>query len=67
MITIKATNTGIFRDGGTKEYKDQHGIKYFIDFRIHSKTKGKIFDRYPGDDGAQQLENIQLVEKNFVH
>jgi hypothetical protein len=37
--------------------------KYHIDYRIGSKTKGELFDRYPSDEGAQILDKSQF---NFV-
>lgn len=50
--------TGVFRDGGTMQcydYDSPNGLEYFIDRRINSSTKGKVFDKYPGQKGARML------------
>jgi hypothetical protein len=54
----------ILRDGGTEVcYEVNNPDKpYYIDNRIGSKTIGKIFDRYPGDSGANML-NIKYTVK----
>lgn len=53
-ITLKYA--GKFRDGGTTQYRGSDNKIYCIDGRINSLTKGEIFDRYPGYEGAQQLD-----------
>lgn len=50
-----------YMDGGTQVIKNKQGKKYYIDGRIGSKTKGKVYDRYPGDKGAK-IVNIKLVK-----
>jgi hypothetical protein len=62
MKTIIVTRRGIFKDGGTEEYQDKERNHYFIDKRINSKTKGKVFDKYPSDVGAKILDVI-LTER----
>lgn len=59
--TVKVKKVAVSTDGGTTEYVDIHGKKYFRDGRIGTKTPGKIFDRYPGDIGAMG-ENVDLYE-----
>ena len=57
-----------YRDGGTIEYVSvadkaniktmedaQNCQKYCIDNRIHSTTKGELYDRYPSKEGAKIL------------
>jgi hypothetical protein len=69
MKTITVKWSGRYRDGGTDVYTEvDTGTKYFVDNRIRSETKGKIFDRYPGDKGAKQLTDLQFVtaEKHKV-
>jgi len=55
---------GRYRDGGTDQYRDKNQNKYFLDGRIASKTKGQLFDKYPGDADAQilDLKNFELVK-----
>lgn len=47
-----------YKDGGTVEYRGSDGKHYFKDSRIGSKTKGCMFDRYPGDKGAKTVDLI---------
>lgn len=56
MKTIIVTKCGVYKDGGTTEFRDKQRNKYFIDNRINSKTKGKVFDKYPGDNGAKMID-----------
>lgn len=50
-----------YKDGGTFEVQDVNdGKKYFVDRRIHSKTKEKLYDKYPEDKGAK------IVNINFT-
>lgn len=63
MKTILVTKCGVYKDGGTEEYRGTNRKRYFIDGRRNSPTKGEIFDRYPGDEGAQILTDIVLAEK----
>lgn len=64
----------VYRDGGTILYveklpKDkphfltslQTQPKYFLDGRFDSPTKGELFDRYPGDNGAKQVDKSQFI------
>ena len=53
-IFIKYSNS--YKDGGTKEYRDKNNNKYFLDYRINSKTRGELFDRYPDESGAIMLD-----------
>jgi hypothetical protein len=49
-----------YKDGGTVEIKYRNK-KYFIDYRIKSKTRGRVYNLYPGDAGAaivdEEIEN----------
>lgn len=50
-----------YNDGGTKMYQEIHNDnKYYVDYRIKSETEGKVFDRYPGENGAIML-NVKLI------
>jgi len=42
----------IYKDGGTYTFS-KNGKTYYVDHRIGSKTKNKVYDRYPGDSGAK--------------
>ncbi len=50
----------VYRDGGTTLHivleGPLKGQKVYRDFRIHSETRGKFFDRYPGESGAKILD-----------
>jgi len=59
MSTLKSIflcYSGTYKDGGTKEYRDRKNNRYFLDGRINSKTKGKLFDRYPSNERAMMLD-----------
>lgn len=62
MKTILVKKCGKYKDGGTEYFCDKSGKKYFIDGRIGSSTKGKVFDRYPSEKGAKIL-NLVLGTK----
>lgn len=67
MEKIKVINNpwSRYKDGGTDVYVDKKGKKYYKDGRIGTKTKGKIFDRYPKDKGAKILDVELEVVKDF--
>lgn len=67
-MKIRLVRTSILRDGGTIQYMEesvkasiktvkdvQNAKKYYIDGRFASHTRGELFDRYPKDEGAVQL------------
>jgi hypothetical protein len=60
QLQIKAKVVDHARDGGTKVCLGEDGKTYFIDRRIFTKTKGKVYDKYPSEEGAQML-NIALI------
>lgn len=41
----------VYKDGGTYTFV-KNNKKYYVDQRIGSTTKGKVYDRYPGHAGA---------------
>lgn len=53
-----------YKDGGTaKVLLSNHEVVY-IDNRLRSETRGKVFDRYPGEQGAVELQiKVELQEK----
>jgi hypothetical protein len=59
---ILVTKIGKYKDGGTEYFRDSKGKKYFIDGRINSLTKGKVYDRYPDEKGSTIL-NVVLATK----
>ena len=61
LIYVKSGRANSFKDGGTEEYKGWDGKSYFVDHRIRTKTRGKVYDRYPGDKGAVLMENARIV------
>jgi hypothetical protein len=48
----------IYKDGGTYTFV-QDGITYYVDQRLNSKTRGKVYDKYPGHDDAK-IVNIKI-------
>lgn len=46
----------MYREGGTTKYIDEKGNEYFKDNRLGTKTKGKIFDKYPKEEDAKILD-----------
>lgn len=66
MPKIKVKEVARYRDGGSIDYVDQQGNIYCKDGRIsHDATKGLIFDKWPGDPTAKQL-NVELeIVQNF--
>lgn len=55
-LTVTVKKLSIYRDGGTVTYTDKDGIKYWVDGRIGSLNRGKVYDRYPGDIEAKILK-----------
>jgi hypothetical protein len=63
--TVDCELISVVRDGGTKVLQDIDNRVYYVDGRIGTKTPGVVFDRYPRDEGAQQLDvkiNIVLCQ-----
>lgn len=65
MIKTKITQTGLYRDGGTIHAVDETGKSYFVDGRIGSETKGRVFNEYPGEDGALLVEGYFILLKEI--
>lgn len=56
-MVIEVKFIELYRDGGTELYKDINGKEYYADFRLgHKETRGQIYDKYPGDEGARKLD-----------
>jgi len=56
QIMIKVKEVTKYMDGGTTKYIDEKGNEYFKDNRLGTKTKGKIFDKYPKEEDAKILD-----------
>ena len=56
MKTIDVKEISMYKDGGTTVYKSTKGKLYYKDGRLRTETKGKIYDRYPSDEGAKLLD-----------
>lgn len=63
FLEILVKHHGTYKDGGTECYIDENGGVYYIDNRINSTTKGKIYNKYPSDNGARILPYVKLVNK----
>ena len=74
----KLIKTSIYKDGGTTvliEESVKNGLKtieeaqncqkYYLDYRIGTKTKGELYDKYPGDKDAKIVnkEDFEIIEK----
>lgn len=73
---IDLVKISIARDGGTSQWIEpsvkeaiktiedaKNCQKYYLDNRIGSETKGELFDRYPGNEGAIMLDKSKF---NFI-
>lgn len=65
MIKTKITETGRCRDGGTILAVDETGKSYFVDGRIGSETKGRVFDKYPSEEDAMLVEGYFILLKEI--
>lgn len=45
--------TEIFKDGGTLVVEDVDNNKYYVDRRIATETRDKVYDIYPGHHQAK--------------
>ena len=66
---VEVRRVATYKDGGTEVFRDAAGNQYFVDNRIRTTTRGKIYDRYPADDGATVIRDVRLVvtNENFNH
>lgn len=60
-ITLKHITTAL--DGGTKKLEGSDGKVYYQDFRIGTKTKGEIYDRYPKYNGRMLNKNDFIIDE----
>jgi hypothetical protein len=61
---MKIIGIDAYFDGGTVEVKTDIGI-ICIDYRIHSKTKEKLFREYPKDDNSNIIEENDELNELF--
>lgn len=54
----KVTEFVRYKDGGTCGYRDEQDRRYYVDGRINSKTKGRVFSVYPSDDNIKPLDVV---------
>lgn len=72
MKTLVRIN--MYLDGGTSVWVEQNLKKeiksieearniqkYYLDGRVHSSTKGELFDKYPGDIDAKQVNKSDFI------
>lgn len=55
-VFLELRVVAVCRDGGTQACMGMDGKEYHIDGRIGSTTIGRLFDRYPGHEGAEMLD-----------
>ena len=65
METNKVTLIATCKDGGTRlvEYK---GIKYHVDYRIGSETRGCVYDDYPSRGNRVEPELEQEIQVQLL-
>lgn len=69
----KLIQINAFKDGGTSVWMEpevynsiknkddaEKAVKYYLDNRLESQTKGELFDRYPSDKGAIMLDKSEF-------
>lgn len=55
-----------YLDGGSLEIATDKGV-YFIDSRLKTKTKGKLYKEYPKmDDSNIVKKDVELLAKEFL-
>lgn len=54
-----------YKDGGTMVIGTDKG-DFFIDNRISSETKGKIYSEYPKSDNSNVLENQDEIKNHII-
>lgn len=63
--SYKNININFYKDGGTIELGTDKG-NFFIDDRLFSVTKGKIYSEYPSDDNSNIIENQEEIKNNIL-
>jgi len=63
--TFKNPIIDFYKDGGTMEIVTDKG-NFFIDDRISSETKGKIYSEYPKRDNSNVLENQDEIKNHII-
>lgn len=57
---MKITHVSSYLDGGTTVITCDNRKRYYIDDRLHTKTKGEVFDAYPS--GGNIIPKSELWE-----
>jgi hypothetical protein len=60
---MKITFIEAYLDGGTQKIVTEDEKEYYIDGRIYSTTKGKIYSLYPGKSDSKMLDDVELYEE----
>lgn len=70
---MKIVDLDIFRDGGTRIYTTDGGIKYCQDFRMRSikdsdkveayPSVGQFFYGYPREDSSNIITDLDLIQE----
>ena len=55
----------MFLDGGTIKITTDKGI-FCFDYRIHTKTKGMLYNDIPQDDNSNMIENSGELENEII-
>ncbi len=63
ILNLQSESEKIIRVKVINKIISKTNLKYYLDNRINSKTKGELYDRYPSDEGAKILDKSQF---NFV-
>ena len=63
IVKLKLYTT--VRDGGTMAYRDTLNNTYFLDNRFNTKTRGVLYNKYPGDPTAEPVMfKYELIDKD---
>ena len=59
---MKVWEKNSYLDGGTQQVMTDDGDIYYVDHRMGSPTDGKVFNHYPDDKNAVQLDvDVDIV------
>lgn len=65
MQTVRVKHVATYRDGGTKEYVDKDGNKYYKDGGIFARIRGAIYDHWPVDVNSKPLQILLIPVESF--
>ncbi len=58
--SLKIIEIQTYRDGGSMEITTNKGV-FWLDNRIFTETKGKLFSKYPSDKEAEIISDTAIL------